>query len=296
MKQKPHTISRRLRALLAGLCITAVAPMAVALSDDKNEAKPTGSNEVEAAVKTGNDPRDFSHRITPYYRYDKRRGGIETQDAMLFFMVPFSFPGWGTPSAFTFESPIVRWREIDDGPDDSGTADWTMRIILKPWVTDFAFNTKASHVFFMETTMPTGNEALSNDQTILSPGYGPIISNSPNWFFAPIFFYDNAIENDGVLEDAHRLRGRIFYQYAWKNGVYVLPETQVIWDLNEGTFTANILPEIGWVYKRPPKLKSSLRPTASPGAAIYFKAGPGIDNSNPGDLDYRIEIGHRFLW
>ncbi|MDJ0777130.1 MAG: hypothetical protein QNJ85_04645 [Gammaproteobacteria bacterium] len=291
MNHKPSDTRACKRGLLAGFCAAAFAIAAA------GHAPTATADEVKSAVKTGNDPRDFAHKVTPYLRYDKRRGDIETTDYNLFFMVPFSFPGSGTPSAFTFESPLVRDLEVGDVVDETGTADWTMRLILKPAVTDFpGENMKASHVFFVETTVPSGEEGITSDQTILSPGYGPIISNSPNWFFAPIFFYDYSLENKSGADDVERLRGRIFYQYAWKNGVYVLPEVQVVWDLDDDEFTANILPEIGYVYKRPPKLESSLRPTEPPGGAWYLKGGPGVNNDNDGDLDWRLEIGHRFLW
>ncbi len=288
MKQTRNNYWARCRGLLVSICVVAIMGLAQPVMAQEKE--------VKSAVKTGNDPRDFAHKITPYWRHDKRRGGIETDDAVLFFMVPFSFPGTATPSAITFESPLYRWQDIDGVGSESGLSDWTLRLILKPFQTDFLFDWKASHVFFLETTVPTGESGISNEQTLLSVGYGPIASNSPNWFFAPIFFYDKGVENKGPAEDVDRLRGRIFYQYAWKNGVYVLPEMQVIYDFNEDEFTMNVLPELGWVFKRPPKLESSLRPNQPPGNALYVKGGPGVSNSERGDLDWRLEIGLRFLW
>ncbi len=296
--------SKLRRGLGASLSICALAAMVSAQpvmaqsggeGDGSHPHEETEKGEQIATVRTGNDPRDFAHKITPYYRYDNRKGDIETSDAVLFFMVPFSFPGTGTPAAITYESPLYRWRDVGDQEDD-GLSDWTVRLILKPFVTDFIGDLKASHVFFFEATMPTGDEALTGDQTIGTVGYGPIMTNSPNWFFAPLFFYDSGIDNKSPNEDVDRLRGRIFYQYAWQNGVYVLPEVQLIYDFNQSEFTSNILPEIGWVFKRPPRLSDSFRPNAPPGNAIYLKGGPGVSNSDTGDLDYRIEVGLRFLW
>ncbi len=276
-----------MRALGAVACLTGGLLMA--------PATPVKADEIKSSVKTGNDPRDFSHKITPYYRFDSRNG-VDQQTANLFFMIPFTFPGTTIPSAVTFESPLYTWNDNDFAPNADGIADWTFRLIMKPFTTGFIGNTRASHVFFLEATVPSGAAGVTGDQTILSPGYGPIISNSPNWFFAPIFFYDTAINNDSMADDVDRLRARIFFQYAWPNGVYVLPELQLVYDFNRDEFTGNFLPEIGWVYDKPPKLEDGYRPSARPGKAIYIKGGPGFSNSDPGDLDWRVEVGHRFLW
>ncbi len=283
---------RRLTKIMKSIGLIALLSCSVVLF---GTAEASAEDEVKSGVKTGNDPRDFSHKIIPYYRYDDR-DGVDQHNAYLFFMIPFTFPGTDVPSAVTFESPLYRWNEFDVGPDESGLADWTFRLIMKPFNTPFIGNTRASHIFFLEATVPSGATGVTGDQTILSPGYGPIISNSPNWFFAPIFFYDFAINNDSAAPDVDRLRARIFFQYAWKNGVYVLPELQLVYDFNADEFTGNFLPEIGYVYDKPPQLADGYRPSAPPGKAIYIKGGPGFSNDDPGDLDWRLEIGHRFLW
>ncbi len=287
-----HKRGTTLRRALVSIGVMAVVAFSQPVFAQDQVAK---EGEVKAAVRTGNDPRDFAHKITPYYRYDKRRGGIQTHDAVLFFMVPFTFPGTKVPSAITYESPLYRWQDIEGVGTESGMSDWTLRLILKPFQTKIG-KLGASHIFFLETTMPTGDERLTSNQTLLSVGYGPIMTNSPNWFFAPLFFYDKGVENKSQAEDVDRLRGRIFYQYAWRNGVYVLPEAQVIWDFNRDAFTANVLPELGWVFRKPPKLENSYRPSARPGNALYLKGGPGLSNDDRGDLDWRVEVGLRFLW
>ncbi len=53
---------------------------------------------IDAAVqqnKTGTDPRDFSLKWMPFYRYTKLENGLTQQDLTAFGTVPFTPPTWG---------------------------------------------------------------------------------------------------------------------------------------------------------------------------------------------------------
>ena len=83
---------------------------------------------------------------------------------------------------------------------------------------------------------------------------------------AVIWFYDVDVgKTRGSAQSVSRFRNRTFFQYAWQNGLYVLPEVQIVIDLIDNTTEVNIAPEFGWVF-RPPDPKAG-----KPGLSVYVK-------------------------
>ena len=69
---------------------------------------------IDAAVqenKTGTDPRDFSLKWMPFYKYTELENGLTQQDLTAFGTVPFS-----RRLGMFFEVPIAQYRDFTDVP------------------------------------------------------------------------------------------------------------------------------------------------------------------------------------
>jgi hypothetical protein len=172
---------------------------------------PALADEVEDA--TGTDPRDFSPKFMPYYRYTELENDVEIQEFVLFGMYAF------TPKfAMTYEWPVAK--EIDysgldafklfkaGGPDDElppigqipgggggipfsdleddgdvvGMGDLNLRFFLQidQWRFKFMDDQKNFSIFpVIETTLPTATkDVLGGEAWILSPGV-TIVTDMP---------------------------------------------------------------------------------------------------------------------
>jgi hypothetical protein len=98
---------------------------------------------IEKAVKsnkTGTDPRDFSLKWMPYYRYTRLENGLEQQDLTAFGTVPFS-PSLG----MFYEVPVAQYRDFSDvpgaaaGSDTIGLGDTTLKFLWKPKSLEFTY-------------------------------------------------------------------------------------------------------------------------------------------------------------
>jgi hypothetical protein len=68
--------------------------------------------------------------------------------------------------------------------------------------------------------------------------------------------------------------------YALPNGLYTLPELQILTNYFTGNSDIYLAPEIGYSQK---------------GTTIYFKPGYGIDQQ-PGDRQWGLELGVRVMF
>ena len=151
----------------------------------------------------------------------------------------------------------------------------------------------ATPVFIQEFTLPFGSSDLSGDTFIVSPGAGLVIANpmNPRWFVALIQFYDFDADKGSKGSDVNRIRLRYFYQYmlSLKQRIYLMPEFQASFDLENGENSFWFAPEIGKVVR--PGMGNK------PSFVVYGKPGVGIDNqSNSGDREWSLEVGFRLMW
>ena len=139
-------------ALVASICSSA------AVAHEEQELQSTPQEEIvryeeakrvakeqriDAAVqgnKTGTDPRDFSLKWMPYYRYTELENGLIQQDLTAFGTVPFS-PTLG----MFFEVPVAQYRDFSDiagfpsGTDAVGLGDIDLKFLWNPKALGFSY-------------------------------------------------------------------------------------------------------------------------------------------------------------
>ena len=82
---------------------------------------------------------------------------------------------------------------------------------------------------------------------------------------------------DDARPEVRRGKWRIFGMYAWKSGLYVLPEFQVLTNYLSGNNDTYVAPEVGYSAKE---------------TTLYLKPGIGI-NPDLNDRQWGIEFGAR---
>ena len=102
-----------------------------------NEVKKAARNQrVEENIEgneTRTDPRDFSLKWMPFYRYTELENGMTQQDLTAFGTVPFS----RTLGMF-FEVPVAQYRDFSDvpgfpaGSDAKGLGDADLKLLRNP--------------------------------------------------------------------------------------------------------------------------------------------------------------------
>jgi len=207
------------------------------------------ADEVEDA--TGTDPRDFSPKFMPYYRYTELENDLEVKEFVLFGMYAF------TPKfAMTYEWPLAKqidysdvdaykkfkksgsgsdlppignmpggggdipFDDLDSDGDVVGMGDLNLRFFLQIDSWRFRFMDEKNFSIFpvIETTLPTATEdVLGGEAWILSPGI-TVVTDMPFkspplglGFFAMMNFYDFDAFKDNRREDTSRFRGRWFW-------------------------------------------------------------------------------------
>jgi len=127
---------------------------------------------IDAAVegnKTGNDPRDFSLKWTPFYRYTKLENGLTQQDLTAFGTVPFS-----RRLGVLFEVPVAQYRDFSDvpgflpGTDAIGIGDISLKFVHNPEALGFTYGKdgekSGSILLGADFVLPTAtDDALAGD-------------------------------------------------------------------------------------------------------------------------------------
>lgn len=256
---------------------------------------------------TGTDPRGFSSKFMPYALYTELENDIEVRQVNLFGMYAFN-----QEFAMTYELPV--WKEVDvggfkdnppvppfgqqpgggGGPNipnsgsQDGLGDLGLRLFYKPKSLQFD---SSSHMIGAEVTLPTASEdVLGGDAWILSPMYvyvRDVKIISPG-FVAFMNFYDFHIAKDDNRSGTSRFRGRWFLMQPLSrpgpglfDGIYLLPELQLVYDFKANEASLWVAPEIGKML---------------PWGAAYVKPGFGIENDEGSDRDFTFEIGFRYFF
>ena len=156
--------------------------------------------------QSGNDPREFSSKFMPYYRYTELENDLEVNEFTMFGFFAFN-PRFG----MTYEWPIAKevdysdvdefkafkagtgggnlppigeqpggggdipFDDLDDDGDVVGIGDLGLRFFLRPrqWEWDYMEGTKNFSLMpLVEFTLPTANEdVLGGESFIVSPGF-----------------------------------------------------------------------------------------------------------------------------
>jgi hypothetical protein len=252
---------------------------------------------IDAAVqenKTGTDPRDFSLKWMPFYRYTELDNGLTQQDLTAFGTVPFS-----RRLGMFFEVPIAQYRDFTDvpgfppGTDAIGIGDIDLKFLYNPEALGFTYGKdgKMSGSILLGTdfVLPTAtDDALAGDALLFAPIVGVVLDMPFHGFFAALNLYFFDVYKKDSAPDTSRYVGRWFYMQPltppgpWWGGLYVMPEFQPIYDFETKDFSAWIGLELGKML--------------APGKIAYIKPGWGIENSELVDRDNTFEVGFRWFF
>jgi hypothetical protein len=263
----------------------------------KEIKKAAKTEKVETAAKkdaTGTDPRVFSDKWMPYYRYTELENGLIQQDLTAFGTLRFN----DRVGAF-FEVPLAQYRDFSDvsgvpaGTDAIGMGDIDLKFLWRPKATEWSYGkggTKsASMLFGTDFLLPTGTDpALSGDALLFAPIVGAVFDMPLHGFIASLNLYYFDVYKKDAAPKTSRYVGKWFYMQPltkpgpWWGGLFLLPEFQPIYDFETDEFSSWIGLELGKLL--------------SPGRIAYIKPGWGIDNSEMTDRKSTIEVGYRWFF
>ena len=271
--------------------------VAQAAGEQTAAAAQAGDEPFETTDQSGNDPRDFTSKFMPYYRFTELENDIEVSE-----LVMFGFFAFNKRFGMTYEIPVAK--EVDfKGSNSVGMGDTILRFFLRPESGEFTFgqNKNLSLMPLLEFTAPTATEsAIGGDALIMSPGFA-VAFDAPFpkppfslGFFALMNFYDFDAFREKNRDNTSRVRGRWFWMQPLSkptpqlsvfdfSGLYIMTELQPVYDIENEHFSFWIGPEFGKIL--------------APGHVLYVKPGFGIDpDADEGDRDYTVEVGYRFFF
>ena len=260
----------------------------------RRAARETRIDEAVQENKTGTDPRDFSLKWMPYYRYTELENGLTQQDLTAFGTVPFS----RTLGMF-YEVPVAQYRDFSDvagfppGTDAIGLGDIDLKFLWNPKALEFSYGEggeKRGNVLLgTDFLLPTAtDDALAGDALLFAPIVGVVMDMPFHGFFAALNLYYFDVYKKDSAPDTSRFVGRWFYMQPltppgpWWGGIYLLPEYQPIYDFKTDDFSSWIGVELGKLL--------------APGKIAYIKPGWGIDNSELTDRKSTLEVGFRWFF
>ena len=252
---------------------------------------------VEKAVEqdaTGNDPRVFSNKWMPYYRYTELDNGLKQQDLTAFGTMRFS-----DRVGMFYEVPLAQKRNFEDiegvpsGTDATGMGDIDMKFLWRPEFGDWTFGEggkkTGSVMFGTDFVFPTATDDLLGGNSLLfAPIVGFVWDMPLHGFIAMLNLYYFDVYKEADAPDTSRYVGRWFYMQPlsrpgpWYGGLYVMPEYQPIYDFETKDFSSWIGLEFGKMF--------------APGRIGYIKPGWGIGNSEEIDRDFTFEVGFRWFF
>jgi hypothetical protein len=265
----------------------------------KKAAKEAKTEEAVKEDATGNDPRAFSNKWMPLYRYTELENGLIQQDVNAFGTVAFS-----NVVGMFYELPLTQYRDLSDVsglpadvPTDAiGVGDISLKFLIRPKSLDFSYgepgemNKKSGSVMLgMDFVLPTAtNPALAGNAFVFAPILALVIDTPFYGFFAMLnLYYFDVYKMDSAPETS-RYVGRWFYMQPltkpgpWWGGFFLMPEFQPIYDFKAKDFSLWIGVELGKVL--------------APGRVVYIKTGWGIKNSEQMDRKFSFEAGFRWFF
>jgi len=265
----------------------------------KEIKKAAKKKKIEKGVKedqTGTDPRAFSNKWMPYYRYTELENGLIQQD-----MTAFGTLGFSPRVGMFYEVPLAQHRDFSDvsgfppGADSKmiGMGDIDLKFLLKPKALEFTYGKdgkkSASVLLGTDFVFPTAtDDALGGDAFLFAPIVGIVFDMPLYAFVAALNLYYFDVYKEDSAPNTSRYVGRWFYMQPltppgpWWGGFYLMPEFQPIYDFETDDFSSWIGLELGKVL--------------SPGKIAYVKPGWGLDNSELTDRKSTFEFGFRWFF
>ena len=306
---------------LIGICTLFICTICVVLTYapavPMAEAQEAGQQEAGQKDETGTDPRGFSSKFMPYYRYTLLDNDLEVQEMTLFGMFAFT-----SRFAMTYELSIgkqidysdvdafesrglppnlgsgssglpaggVPFDDLDPDSDVVGMGDLGLRFFFKPQALEWGRPGRSfSLMVGAEMMFPTATEdVLGSDTFILSPMVVAVFDTPTRGFVAAMNFLDFDVFKEDERDDVLRFRGRWFLMQPLSkpgpgllSGLYLLPEIQPVYDFENEEFSLWFGPELGKIL--------------GPGKIVYLKPGLGID-PDPNEREFTFEFGFRWFF
>jgi hypothetical protein len=263
----------------------------------KEVKKAAKKEKVETAVKqdaTGTDPRVFSDKWMPYYRYTELENGLIQQDLTAFGTFRFN-----DRLGVFYEVPLAQYRDFSDvpgvraGTDAIGMGDIDLKFLWRPKALEFSYGKEgkksASVLLGTDFLLPTAtDDALAGDALLFAPIVAFVFDMPFHGFIASLNLYYFDVYKKDSAPKTSRYVGKWFYMQPltkpgpWWGGFFLLPEFQPIYDFETNDFSAWIGVELGKML--------------APGRIAYIKPGWGIDNSEPTDRNFTFEVGFRWFF
>jgi len=264
----------------------------------KQAAKEEKKEENVEKDGTGNDPRAFSNKWTPFYRYQELENGLIQQDVTAFGTIAFSdYVG------VFFEFPVAQYRDFGDveglpeGTPKSaiGLGDISLKFLGRPKGLDFRYgkagkmNKKSGSIMLgTDFVLPTAtSDLLAGNSFKLAPIVGVVIDMPLYGFFAMLNLYYFDVYKTAAAPTTSMYVGRWFYMQPltppgkWWGLFFLMPEFQPIYNFDTKDFSAWIGVEFGKII--------------IDGQVAYIKPGWGISNSEQTDRTTSFEFGWRYF-
>ncbi|OYW19005.1 MAG: hypothetical protein B7Z55_09655, partial [Planctomycetales bacterium 12-60-4] len=200
------------------------------------------------------------------------------------------FPIYEARGSFLLEMPFAYYNftaSFPNAPQIGGLGDLKLQGSYNTWSSD---DKRFTMISFLEMFVPTADNALLTQQSstgneltafnlgtgkfVIGPGVGLVYAPRPNFIIAPLYFFEASIFGNEDRADIRRGKLRIFGMYAWQNGVYTLPEFQLLTSYLSGNNDVYVAPEFGYSHQ---------------GTTLYVKPGVGI-NPDPNDREWGLEF------
>jgi hypothetical protein len=271
--------------------------------DEYNRLKKAAQEEkVEKNVEkdqTGNDPRAFTDKWTPLYRYQELENGLIQQDMIASGTVAFS-----DYIMLLYELPLGQYRDFSDVsglPTDFpssaiGVGDISLKFLTRLKAMDFSYgepeemNKKTGSIILgTDWVLPTAtNPLLAGNSFKLAPILGVVIDTPLHGFFAMLnLYYFDVYKSDSAPKTSLYV-GRWFYMQVltppgkWWGLFYLMPEFQPIYNFETKDFSSWIGVELGKIIVE--------------GRVAYIKPGWGLGNSEQTDRNFTLEFGWRYFF
>ena len=263
----------------------------------KEVKKVAKKEKVAKAVEqdaTGTDPRVFSDKWMPYYRYTELENGLIQQDLTAFGTFRFN-----DRVGMFYEAPLAQYRDFSDvsgfasGDDAIGMGDIDLKFLWRPKALEFSYGKEgkksASVLLGTDFLFPTAtDDALAGDALLFAPIVAFVFDMPFYGFIAALNLYFFDVYKEDSAQKTSRYVGKWFYMQPltkpgpWWGGFFLLPEFQPIYDFETDDFSAWMGVELGKML--------------APGKIAYIKPGWGIDNSELTDRESTIEVGFRWFF
>ena len=289
----------------------------------QDEAVTTGDGPIDQAApvadQTGTDPRDFSNKFMPYYRYSENKNNVYINQFVVFGMIAFNtrlalayewpmakrinyasqlgssgLPGGGNPDLPSNGIP----GPLEGDGDAVGMGDLILRFFSRPesleWKYKEGESDSISLMPTLEFILPTATDpVLGAESLILGPAI-TVVADLPGGppfglgFIASMNFYEFSVFKSNDRGSTSRYLGRHFWMQPLSkpgpnifDGLYMLTEFQTIYDFRTSDFDLWIGPEFGKIVKD--------------GLIVYAKPGWGID-AEANDRKFTFEVGVRIFY